>query len=102
MKRERMKIGSVLLLSIVIVIAITMVIHVKSEKEKLENIQTDLIYVEAGRMTRQEAPYLSKEKNMWMYESSNSIVPDSAYLFAIPYIIIDVVLCILYIVKYRT
>lgn len=101
MKEKKITIMRVVLLVMMVGVFIGMWIHVKSAKEQLESIQEDLIYVEVGRMTREESVYLSREGSEG-YTSSDAIHPEGAYLWAFPYIIVDVVLMIVYVVKYRT
>ena len=92
----RKHIGQYIFLAVICAILCGMVIHVSYTKEKLEELKSQL-----------EEKEMERRRKGIIYERSNALTSygvhvEGAYLMAIPYLIVDFALFIVYIVRYHT
>lgn len=97
--KKRFNIKRMILLIAIISIFGVMLYHVISTRNQLILMKQDLTDIQNGVITIDEATHIPEG---FAYATPESIHIESAYLWAIPYVITDVVLGALYIVMYKT
>lgn len=96
MKHMKRHIGQYIYLAIICMILCGMVIHVSYTKEKLEDLKSQLEEKEIER--RRKGIIYDKSHGLTSY----GVHVEGAYLMAIPYLIVDFALVLVYIVRYHT
>lgn len=97
--KKSFNIKRILMLIIIISIFGVMLFHVISTRNQLILMKQDLTDIQNGVITIDEATHIPEG---FAYTTPESVHIESAYLWAIPYVITDVVLGALYIVMYKT
>lgn len=97
--KKRFNIKRFIMLMIIISIFGLMLYHVISTRNQLFLMKQDLTDIQNGVITIDEATHIPEG---FAYTTPESVHIESAYLWAIPYVITDVVLGALYIVMYKT
>lgn len=97
--KKRFNIKKMILLIAILSILGVMLYHVISTRNQLILMKQDLTDIQNGVITIDEATHIPEG---FAYTTPESVHIESAYLWAIPYVITEVVLGALYIVMYKT
>ena len=97
--KKRFNIKRMILLIAIISIFGVMLYHVISTRNQLILMKQDLTDIQNGVITIDEATHIPEG---FAYTTPESVHIESTYLWAIPYVITEVVLGALYIVMYKT